>query len=114
MNTIIASIEEKILKQLNDRLSCLSGNIGNIKFDNLQFLKRVKMLETLYEEVIIKKIWDVIDNIKEYNNIIVLENSVFEETLQVIFDIMDRVGNMNKPCLEHNINDNLRNKIFKL
>jgi hypothetical protein len=70
------------------------------------------MLETLYEEVIIKKIWDVIDNIKDYDNIIVLENSVFEETLQVIFDIMDRVGNMNKPCLEHNINNNLRNKLI--
>ena len=109
MNTIIDSIEDKILKQLNDRLSYLSGNIGNIKFDNLQFLKRVKMLDTLYEEVIIKKIWDVIDSIKEYDNIIVLENSVFEENLQFIFDIMDRVGNMNKPCLEHNINNNLRN-----
>jgi hypothetical protein len=112
MNTLINSIEEKILKQLNDRLSCLSGNIGNIKFDNLQFLKRVQFLETLYEEVIIKKIWDVIDNIKEYDNIIVLNNSVFEETLQVIFDIMDRVGNMNKPLLEHNINNNLRNKLI--
>ena len=109
MNTIIASIEEKILKQLNDRLSCLSGNIGNIKFDNLQFLKRVRFLDTLYKDVIIKKIWDVIDNIRDYDNIIILENSVFEETLQVIFDIMDRVGNMNKPCLENNINDNLRN-----
>jgi hypothetical protein len=110
MNTIISNIEDKILKQLNDKLSCLSGNIGNIKFDNLQFLERVKMLDTLYEEVIIKKIWDVVDNIKEYDNIIVLENSVFEETLQIIFDIMDRVGNMNKPFLEHNINNNLRNK----
>jgi hypothetical protein len=112
MNTIISSIEEKILKQLNDRLSYLSGNIGNIKFDNLQFLKKVKFLETLYEEVIIKKIWDVIDNIKEYDNIIVLEYSVFEESLQVIFDIMDRVGNMNKPYLEDNINNNLRNKFI--
>jgi hypothetical protein len=46
---------EKILKQLNERLSCLSGNIGNIKFDNLHFLKRVKYLETLYEEIIIKQ-----------------------------------------------------------
>jgi chorismate mutase len=109
MNTI-DNIEEKILKQLNDRLSSLSSNIGNIKFDNLQFLKRVKMLDTLYEEVIIKKIWDVVNNITEYDNIIVLGKSVFEETLQVIFDIMDRVGNMNKPCLEHNINNSLRNK----
>jgi len=109
MNTI-DNIETKILKQLNDKLNYLSGKIGNIKFDNLQFLKRVKMLDTLYEEVIIKKIWDVVNNITEYDNIIVLENSVFEETLQVIFDIMDRVGNMNKPCLEHNINNSLRNK----
>jgi hypothetical protein len=109
MNTI-DNIEKKILKQLNDRLSYLSGNIGNIRFDNLQFLKRVKMLETLYEEVIIKKIWDVIDNIKDYDNIIVLENYVFEESLHIVFDIMDRVGNMNKPCLEHNINNSLRNK----
>jgi hypothetical protein len=107
---IISNIEEKILKQLNDRLSCHSGNIGNIKFENLQFLKRVKMLDTLYEDVIIKKIWDVIDNIKEYDNIIVLENYVFEESLHIVFDIMDRVGNMNKPFLEHNINNNLRNK----
>jgi len=111
MNTI-ANIEKKILKQLNDKLSCLTGNIGNIKFDNLQFLKRVKMLDSLYEEVIIQKIWDVVDNIKEYGNIIVLENSVFEETLQVIFDTMDRVGNMNKPCLEHNINNSLRNNFI--
>jgi hypothetical protein len=111
MNTI-ASIEKKILKQLNERLSCLSGNIGNIKFDNLLFLKRVKYLETLYEEIIIKKIWDVIDNIKEYDNIIVLDNSAFEESLEIIFDIMDRVGNMNKPLLEHNINNNLRNKFI--
>ena len=107
---IIFNIEEKILKQLNDRLSCHSGNIGNIKFENLQFLKRVKMLDTLYEDVIIKKIWDVIDNIKEYDNIIVLENYVFEESLHIVFDIMDRVGNMNKPFLEDNINNNLRNK----
>jgi hypothetical protein len=112
MNTLINNIEEKILKQLNDKLSYLSGNIGNIKFDNLQFLKRVKMLDTLYEEVIIKKIWDVVDNITEYDNIIVLDNSAFEETLQIIFDIMDRVGNMNKPCLEHNINNSLRNKLI--
>lgn len=112
MNILINSIEEKILKQLNDRLSCLVGKIGNIKFDNLHFLKRVKFLDTLYEEVIIKKIWVVVDNITEYNNIIILENSVFEETLQIIFDIMDRVGNMNKPCLEHNINNNLRNKLI--
>jgi hypothetical protein len=112
MNTIIYSIEAKILKQLNVKLSYLSGNIGNIKFDNLHFLKRVKFLETLYEDVIIKKIWDVIDNIKDYDNIIVLENSVFEETLQIIFDIMDRVGNMNKPFLEDNINNNLRNKLI--
>ena len=111
MNTI-ASIEKKILKQFNERLSCLSGNIGNIKFDNLHFLKRVKYLETLYEEIIIKKIWDVIDNIKEYDNIIVLDNSAFEESLEIIFDIMDRVGNMNKPFLEHNINNNLRNKLI--
>jgi chorismate mutase len=111
MNTI-TSIEKKILKQLNERLSCLSGNIGNIKFDNLHFLKRVKYLETLYEEIIIKKIWDVIDNIKEYDNIIVLDNSAFEESLEIIFDIMDRVGNMNKPLLEHNINNNLRNKFI--
>ena len=112
MNTLINNIEEKILKQLNDKLSYLSGNIGNIKFDNLQFLKRVKMLDTLYEEVIIKKIWDVVDNITDYDNIIVLEKYVFEETLQIIFDIMDRVGNMNKPCLEHNINNSLRNKLI--
>jgi chorismate mutase len=109
MNTI-DNIEKKILKQLNDRLSYLSGNIGNIKFENLQFLKKVKMLDTLYEDVIIKKIWDVIDNIKEYDNIIVLENYVFEESLHIVFDIMDRVGNMNKPFLENNINNNLRNK----
>ena len=70
------------------------------------------MLDSLYEEVIIKKIWDVVDNITEYDNIIELNNSVFEETLQVIYDIMDRVGNMNKPCLEHNINNNLRNKLI--
>jgi chorismate mutase len=112
MNTLIHNIEEKILKQLNDRLSYHSGNIGNIKFENLHFLKRVKMLDTLYEEVIIQKIWDVVNNITEYDNIIVLNNSVFEETLQIIFDIMDRIGNMNKPCLEHNINNNLRNKLI--
>jgi len=112
MNTLINSIEEKILKQLNDRLSCHSGNIGNIKFENLKFLKRVQFLDTLYEEVIIKKIWDVVDNITEYDNIIVLDNSAFEESLEIIFDIMDRVGNMNKPYLEHNINNNLRNKLI--
>lgn len=108
MNTI-ASIEEKILNQLNDKLSYLVGNIGNIKFDNLFFLKRVKMLETLHEDVIIEKIWEVVDNIKDYNNINLLEHYVFEEKLQTIFDIMERTGNMNKPRLEHIINKNLRN-----
>ena len=94
MNTI-SSIEKKNLKQLNDKLDCLVGKIGNIKFDNLQFLKRVKMLETLHEDVIIEKIWEVVDNIKNYNNINILENYVFEEKLQTIFDIMERTGNMN-------------------
>ena len=109
---MITSIEEKILKQLNDKLDCLVGKIGNIKFDNLQFLKRVKMLETLYEDIIIEKIWEVVDNIKNYNNINILENYVFEEKLQTIFDIMERTGNMNKPRLEHLINNNLRNIII--
>ena len=111
MNTI-SSIEEKILKQLNDKLNYLVGKIGNIKFDNLQFLKRVKMLETLHEDVIIEKIWEVVDNIKNYNNINILENYVFEEKLQTIFDIMERTGNMNKPRLEHIINKKLRNIII--
>ena len=111
MNTI-ASIEDKILKKLNDKLNYLVGKIGNINFDNLQFLKRVKMLETLHEDIIIEKIWDVIDNIKNYNNINLLENYVFEEKLQTIFDIMERTGNMNKPRLEHLINKNLRNLIL--
>ena len=35
MNTIVASIENKILNKLNNKLSCLVGKIGNIKFDNL-------------------------------------------------------------------------------
>ena len=109
---MITSIEEKILKQLNDKLDCLVGKIGNIKFDNLQFLKRVKMLETLHEDIIIEKIWEVVDNIKNYNNINILENYVFEEKLQTIFDIMERTGNMNKPRLEHLINNNLRNIII--
>jgi len=112
MNTLINNIEEKILKQLNDRLSCLVGNIGNIKFDNLHFLKRVKMLDTLYEDVIIEKIWEVVDNIKNYNSINLLEHYVFEEKLQTIFDIMERIGNMNKPRLEHIINNTLRSIIF--
>lgn len=111
MNTI-TSIEEKILKHLNDKLDCLVGKIGNIKFDNLQFLKRVKMLETLHEDVIIEKIWEVVDNIKNYNNINILENYVFEEKLQTIFDIMEITGNMNKPRLEHIINKTLRNIII--
>jgi hypothetical protein len=111
MNTI-SSIEEKILKQLNDKLDCLVGKIGNIKFDNLQFLKRVQFLETLHEDVIIEKIWEVVDNIKNYNNINILENYVFEEKLQTIFDIMERTGNMNKPRLEHIINKKLRNIII--
>jgi hypothetical protein len=111
MNTI-SSIEEKILNKLNDKLSYLVGNIGNIKFDNLFFLKRVKMLETLHEDVIIEKIWEVVDNIKDYNNINLLENYVFEEKLQTIFDIMERTGNMNKPRLEHIINNTLRNIIL--
>jgi hypothetical protein len=111
MNTI-SSIEEKILKKLNDKLDCLVGKIGNIKFNNLQFLKRVKMLETLHEDVIIEKIWEVVDNIKNYNNINILENYVFEEKLQTIFDIMERTGNMNKHRLEHIINKNLRNIII--
>jgi hypothetical protein len=68
MDSIISSIEEKILKQLNDRLSYLSGNIGNIKFDNLQFLKRVKMLDTLYEDVIIKKIQIYVKIIQKSQN----------------------------------------------
>lgn len=111
MNTI-SSIEEKILNQLNDKLSYLVGNIGNIKFDNLFFLKRVKMLETLHEDVIIEKIWEVVDNIKNYNSINLLEHYVFEEKLQTIFDIMERTGNTNKPRLEHIINKTLRNIIF--
>jgi len=112
MNTIIASIEDKILNQLNDKLSCLVGKIGNIKFDNLQFLKRVQFLEKIHEDVIIEKIWEVVDNIKNYNSINLLEHYVFEEKLQTIFDIMERTGNMNKSRLEHKINKKLRNIII--
>lgn len=109
---MISSIEEKILKKINDKLECLVGKIGNIKFDNLQFLKRVKFLEKLHEDVIIEKIWEVVDNIKNYNSINILEHYVFEEKLQTIFNIMERTGNINKSRLEHIINKTLRNIIL--